>query len=367
MRKRIVFIDAGFSSGGGEHQCAQLMEMLIEKGYEVTCSTFYDIPDHYHISPKVKRVRLAQGKSTLRKILAIEWFVLTVRADILIAFSQRLSVLTLFPSLLRPKIKVISSERNFTIGKPDIFEKILFNTGIYRRADYIVPNNHSQGKYISEKMPCLAKKINVITNYTDGNTFIATPMPCNDIIKVGIFCRFEEQKNFHRFIEAMAFVKSKSSSLFHVDWYGNNTFSNPLQIDYFEYGKSLIDLLNLQEEITIHDATKDVANLIPSFDVMCLPSLHEGFSNSISEYICCGRPVLCSDVSDNSVMVHDGVNGYLFDPLNVDDMANAFIKYIDLPQSDRQQMGLESRKIAEQLFDRERFVNSYVKLIEDEK
>ena len=98
--------------------------------------------------------------------------------------------------------------------------------------------------------------------------------------------------------------------------------------------------------------------------MMCLPSLHEGFSNSISEYICCGRPVICSDVSDNSVMVHDGENGFLFDPLNVESIMEAFVRYFDISFEQRDKMGVRSREIAESLFDKDKFIESYIKLIE---
>ena len=120
----------------------------------------------------------------------------------------------------------------------------------------------------------------------------------------------------------------------------------------------------LNEYITIHEPTKNVAQLIPSFDAMCLPSLYEGFSNSISEYICCGRPVICSDVSDNSIMVHEGENGFLFNPLDVEDIVRAFSSYFSSSKEKRLLMGQKSREIAEQLFDKELFINEYIKLIE---
>lgn len=362
--KRILFIDSGFGSGGAEHQCSQLINMLIEKGYDVTCASFSDVPDHYYISPKVTRLKLASGKSKGKKILAVEMFLLRAKADVVIAFSQRLSCLCLFPLLLRPRIKVISSERNFTIDKPDQFEKILMKTGIYRRSNFIVPNNYSQGKYLAEKMPSLKNKIHVITNYTDTDMYKCSPVPNNDIPKIGIFCRFEKQKNFHHLLEALYVLNQRYDYKYHIDWYGNHTFNTEVQRLYFEEGLKRIDEYQLGDYITIHEPTKEVAKLISTFDAMCLPSLHEGFSNSISEYICSGRPVICSDVSDNSVMVHEGVNGFLFNPLDVEDIVRAFSKYFETTKEERTEMGQKSREIAEPLFDKEKFINEYIKLIE---
>lgn len=364
--KRITIIGGSLGSGGAEHQCAQLMNMLVEKGYDVTFVSFTDVEDHYPTSPKIHRVHIGRGQSNEKRLLKLEWYILTVKTDVLLAFSQRMSVLSLFMMLFRPDVKVISSERNFTIDAPDKWEKILMKTGIYRRSNFVVPNNYSQGRYLAEKMPALKNKIQVITNYTEIDKYVSTPVPCNEIPRIGIFCRFEKQKNFHRFLEALYIlnVRNNYKYKYHIDWYGNHSFPSEEQTKYFEEGVQKIHDYKLDDYITIHNPTREVNKLIPTFDVMCLPSLHEGFSNSISEYICCGRPVICSDVSDNSLMVHDGENGFLFDPLNVESIMEAFVRYFDISAEQRDKMGVRSREIAESLFDKNKFIESYIKLIE---
>ena len=91
--------------------------------------------------------------------------------------------------------------------------------------------------------------------------------------------------------------------------------------------------------------------------------MFEGFSNSIGEAICSGRPVICSDVSDNSVMVQEE-NGFLFNPTDEADMLSAFIKLLNTPIENLHQMGIKSRERAEQLFNVEKFTESYISLIE---
>ena len=362
--KKIIFLGAGLGSGGAEHQCSQLMNMLVEKGYEVTYASIEKCPDHYYVDPRVKRVYLGVGRATLMKIVSVFLYMLRVRADVVIAFSQRMSVLALPPLLLRPGLKVISSERNFTIGEPDIFEKILTRTGLYRRATYIVPNSFSQGNYLAEKMLCIANKVRVITNYTNIDEYKVTPLPDNKLMRIGIFCRFERQKNFHRFIDVLRRLKEHGFDTFHVDWYGNHTFTSESQTNYFNEGVEKMKNYGVEDLITIHEATKDVSKLLPDFDVLCLPSLHEGFSNSISEYICSGRPVICSNVSDNNVMVCEGENGYLFNPFDERDMLRTFVTMLKTSFDVRKEMGIKSRVIAEKLFDKNRFLNSYISLIE---
>lgn len=360
--KRIVFLDSCLSRGGAERQASLLMNMLVERGYNVICTTFEDVDDCYSLSPKIQRKRLAPGKGRWTKYLAIFHYLIQEEADVVFAFSQRLSVLTIPALLFRPRIKLISGERNCTVVQK-IWEKVLIRTGIYKRADYIVSNSYSQVRYLQKAMPSISSKLRTITNYTDLNQYKFCEMPNNEIMKVGLFCRYEWQKNFHGLIEALHLL-SDVEVPFHVDWYGKNTFSNPKLEEYYNEGVNLIKQYKLENVISLHANTDRVSELIPEYDVLCLPSFHEGFSNSLSEYICCGRPALCSDVSDNSVMVHDGENGFIFSPNNIEEIADSFKKFFALTIEQRKLMGKKSREIAEQLFDADRFINDYIKLIE---
>jgi galacturonosyltransferase len=66
-------------------------------------------------------------------------------------------------------------------------------------------------------------------------------------------------------------------------------------------------------------------------------------------------------------MIEVGKNGYLFSPFSVDDMANTIIKFIELPEKDKKEMGIQSRAIAEKKFSKEQFIQQYIKLIENAK
>ena len=364
--KQVTVFSAGLGSGGAEHQCSFLMNSLIEAGYDVTYVSFYDISDHYAVDDNIKRVRIAPGKSSITKLFAIIYYFFKASPDVLIAFSQRMTVLSIIPVRLRKvHIKHIACERNLSSNGADRWEKIIRFFKLYKYTDYVVPNSHSQGDYLSMSMPYIKDKIRVITNYTDIEKYKPTDLPHNSPLKIGVFCRFEKQKNVLNFIKAINILSQKDSLSFCIDWYGNHSFETEEQKKYYDECLLKIKKYNLTNVICVHNPIKDVAAAIPNYDLMCLPSLFEGFSNSLAEYISCGRPVICSNASDNSLMVQDGVNGFLFDPNNVNDMANAFLKYFSLSESKREEMGINSRKIAEALFNKQSFLNSYIELIEN--
>ena len=97
---------------------------------------------------------------------------------------------------------------------------------------------------------------------------------------------------------------------------------------YYDECESEIKHYNLNNEFTIHSACTDIEEKYRNSDVFCLPSIYEGFPNVLCEAMSCGLPVLCSNVCDNPMIVENNKNGLLFNPLDVDDIADKIIKFI---------------------------------------
>ena len=92
---------------------------------------------------------------------------------------------------------------------------------------------------------------------------------------------------------------------------------------------------------------------------MLLPSYFEGLPNVVCEAMACGKPALVSNVSDNSRLVADGDNGFLFDPSSPGDLADTIHKFVMLSAEEKQKMGGRGRVRAEELFAPDIIVNQY--------
>lgn len=369
--KNITCFTESLGGGGAEHQMAIIAGFLAEKGYNVTIVTYASLPDHYDTPAVVKRVDIGNTRvknmklKAVVKLLKIFHYFIWLKTDCVISYRQCANLRVLPPMFFRnkKKIRVICSDRN-TESKLDIKHKLLLNL-LYQRAQFIVPNSKTETNFILSHNPSLQPKLKTIHNYTDLQHFAPGEMPTDKtIIKVAVFSRFSSQKNPLRFVEAMKELKAKTNQSFEVHWYGNcNGNINGLNAEYLEL-KRKIEESGIEDTFFLHSAVKDPALVMRHYHAICLPSLYEGFSNSVAEGICCGKPMLVSDVSDNSVMVHDGINGFLFKPLDKNSICDAFVKFFMLSYSEMCNMSRESRKIAERLFDKESFVNKYVELIE---
>lgn len=364
MKTIVCFINC-ISNGGAEIQLSSLANILTEKGYDVSLVTYGDAKDLQVLSPNVKRVRLAEGKGRLTKFVSIFKFFITTKADCIISYCQRNNFFVLIPLLFRSRrrVKVIVGERNITSGDPDFYEKWLFNF-LYKRADYIIPNSYTQREYILSKHPEWKNKVKTIINYIDLNRFSVQRHIFDGTLRVGIFCRFDPQKNTVRFAEVVRRLKKSSPVPFIIDWYGLKTFKdNRPNVGYLELNE-LVKKYVIDDCLVLKDHVIDVVPKMGEYDVLALPSLYEGFSNSVAEGISCGKPMLVSDVSDNHLMVKEGLNGFLFNPTNIDEIEQKFLSFFSLTDTERIEMGKKSRQNAEALFSKKVFIDSYITLIE---
>ena len=167
------------------------------------------------------------------------------------------------------------------------------------------------------------EKISVIPNGVDKSKFY--PMQKDEISEViptpkesQKFCIFignlKEEKNIRMLVHAFIKVINTygSHNVLHI--LGNGSLYNEIS--------GLIKINNMQENIILHGVVDH--SLIPDWmnmaDLLILPSDNEGMPNVVLEARACGTPVLLSNIDAHNELVEEGVNGYLFNLKDVDDL-----------------------------------------------
>jgi glycosyltransferase involved in cell wall biosynthesis len=132
-----------------------------------------------------------------------------------------------------------------------------------------------------------------------------------------------------------------------VDWFGA---THPAETESQARTQRFVEENGLADTLRFHDATRSIDAEIRRADAIGLFSHFEGLANVICEAMACGKPILLSDVCDAGNLVEDGKNGFLCDPSTTESIATAIIRMATLEESRRREMGLASRRKAEQLF-----------------
>ena len=96
---------------------------------------------------------------------------------------------------------------------------------------------------------------------------------------------------------------------------------------------------------------------------LVLPSFSEGLGRVILEAMACGRPVIGSRVGAIPEIIHEGVNGFLVEPGDVEAVQDRIRRVLDDPQlADR--MGRQGRLMAWDLFSPEAYLKGYAEIAE---
>lgn len=360
-QKKFLFLIPSLGTGGAERQMVELIRLLNEKKIKPFVLTYYSEKNDYDAKLNVQRIRVNESNFVL-KYLKIIIKAYRVKPDTILSYGTIPNVLAILISVLLFKKIAVVSERN-TTQNYSFGKKVLFN--FYRLSKFVVPNSISQTDFIKEHAPFLNDKVKTITNYTDTAKFKQLIKEKETIIKIGVFARYHPQKNIMRFLDAVNAVNKKHTNI-EYHWFGQNFLDedgNPTKYsEYYFSCKEYKEKLELSN-VYFHNFSKNVMESFKQFDAICLPSLYEGFSNVLSEAVCCGKPVLTSAVCDNVLFVNDGKNGYSFDPKGVTSMSLAIDKFVGLSNTQLKDFQDSSRVIAEKLFSKERFLSNYIEVL----
>ena len=141
---------------------------------------------------------------------------------------------------------------------------------------------------------------------------------------------------------------------------GNTNLDREYANKVMEYAK----LKNLKVRFTGFVPYEDLKALYSACDVFVLPSLEEGFGVVLTEALASGKPLVGSNVGGIPAQIKDGWNGFLVEPGNEKQLAEKIRYLIDNPE-ERERMGGNSRKLAEEKFNWTVIADKYLRVYEE--
>lgn len=354
-KKILCFIES-LEAGGAQRQLLFLVSLLKKKGYRPAIVTYY--PNDFYAealaSMGVEHIMLEVSGSKMKRFAAFRRVIKDEAPHCVVSFSESASMVLCAIRMFR-RFRLIVSERNTTTQMSNM-DRLRFQ--LYRWADCVVCNSHSQTQFMERATPFLNAKTSTIINYLDTDQFCPRQREGKSTAqkRLIVLARIAPQKNVLRFIEALKMVRDDGYAVT-VDWYGH-----PWE-DYSAQCQALIDKYRLGDLLRIHAPQSHAERLYVEYDGCCLPSIYEGFPNVLGEAMSCGLPVLCGDVCDNRFLVGDNGN-FVFNPYDISDMKDKVEEFCRLDEEALLAIGARNRERAVGIFSSDEFVNKYIKLIE---
>lgn len=188
----------------------------------------------------------------------------------------------------------------------------------------------------------------------DVHKFIPKPIH-NPHPRILLASRLLIEKGVYEFMEALQTLKAKGLQ-FEAVIAGDMDPGNPGSISEAQYKAwqqaGIATFLGFQ---------KDMASVLNSIDIACLPSYREGLPMALLEAMAAGKPIVTTDAPGCRATVKEGKNGFLVPPKASRPLAEALEKLILSPEL-RARMGVESRRLAVELFSKEKITSEIIKI-----
>lgn len=132
------------------------------------------------------------------------------------------------------------------------------------------------------------------------------------------------------------------------------------------FGLAMSDLVqrsDLSDSVRLVPVQRDPTPWLQAADLFVNSSDIESLPRSILEAVCCGIPVVASDVFGAREMIGDGRSGWLFEPNDVDALAVALIRACETPVEQRRDMAAAAYRDLSGWLDPTGYVTDYSEVL----
>jgi glycosyltransferase involved in cell wall biosynthesis len=197
-------------------------------------------------------------------------------------------------------------------------------------------------------------RVVVLENGVDLSRFAEAPAPA-PARRVGVTANLRPVKGLDVFVRAAAAVSAAHpGATFHVAGEG------PLRPELAR----LANDLGLGERLVLRGSVADVPAFLAGLAVAVLPSLSEGMSNALLEYMAAGRAVVATAVGASAGLIEDGVSGLLVPPGDAGRLAEAIGRLLSDPQL-AARLGSAARRRAAERYGRAAMVRRFETFYQD--
>lgn len=184
--------------------------------------------------------------------------------------------------------------------------------------------------------------------------FSLLPYPSDGITEFVFISRIMKEKGIDQYLDAAEFIKERyPNTKFHVLGFCEESYEKKL------------DVMQNRGIIQYHGMQSDVRGFHKIMHCIIHPTYYpEGMSNVLLESAASGRPIITTNRSGTKEIVDNGVNGYVVEQQNSQDLIDKIEKFLALNYEEKRCMGLAGREKVEKEFDRQIVVDAYLNEIQ---
>lgn len=387
--KKVVLVISNVVNrmGGAERIFVELANMLVARGYDVSCvhfekrdgKPFYPLDrsvELVNVAPKFTPARrwpynlltsrplpdsvrqMARWHQTKQPVIALmrDYFLAT-KPDVVISFLPPANTLALLAAA-RTGIKVIPTNHN--VLTRDYLDPKRWSSNPHDRKERFNALRHAAAIHVifgefAEWLPeKYRKKVVVVPNYISEEILRHKPQEKREKVILGVG-RLAPVKNYTTLLRAWSTLVAK-----YPDWrvviYGDGPQKERL--------RARIKSLGVESSFVLAGSRSDMGAEYSRMAIFCHPAEFEGFGLAPAEALALGMPVVAfSDCAGVNQFVVDGVNGLMADREGGAAALAEALEKLMMDSDLRLRLGRNGPASVE-AFTEERFANAWVDIIE---
>ena len=346
-----------------------LAKSLKLNGYEVVFIAPYDKKyselikeefEFYDISIDVKGINPI---SDFKTMLSLYKLYKTIKPDMILNFTIKPNI---YSSIVAGLLKIQSISNITGLGtifiKESMITKIaksLYKTALGFNDKVFFQNNDDRTLFVENKLVSKVKTDLLPGSGVDLNKFLPVEKKDNGVLKFLLIARLLKDKGVSEYIEAIRIIKNRYQDI-EFQILGAVGVANKTAITKDELEKWIDDDL-----IDYLGVTDNVQDVIANCDCVVLPSYREGTPRSLLEACAMAKPIIATDAVGCREVVDDGINGYLCEVKNAQDLADKMEMMIKLSEDERIAMGKVGREKIVKEFDEKIVIDKYLDSIKE--
>ncbi|MBA6153578.1 glycosyltransferase family 4 protein [Gelidibacter maritimus] len=237
------------------------------------------------------------------------------------------------------------------------FSESLYKLSIRKNRAIVFQNTDDHQLLLDRKIIDVSQKVAFVSGSgVNLEQFRFKEKKTTDHVSFLLIARLIKEKGIALYMEAAEILKARyPQSEFHLI---GATETSPSAISEDE-----INLLHQKGIIVFHGLQYNIEEHLHKRDVFVLPSYYrEGLPRTTLEACACGNPIITTDSVGCRESVKEGFNGFLIEPQDLESLIKAMEYFINNPDKIKE-MGINSRKYAEERFDVDIINNDLLQLI----
>lgn len=238
------------------------------------------------------------------------------------------------------------------VENPGIMQFVTVNLYRYglRKAQKVFFQNTENRDFMVNKGVVKGKHDMLPGSGVNLNSYTVSEYPNGDTVDFVFVSRIMKEKGIDQYLDAAKEIRKRHpETRFHICGFCEQAYEKELQ------------KLNEDGTIIYHGLVKDMAAIYRQMSCTIHPTYYpEGLSNVLLESAASGRPIITTNRSGCREVVDNGINGYVVEEKNSQDLIEKIEMFLAKSIEERKQMGLAGRKKVEKEFNRQIVIDKYL-------